>query len=413
MEGEGVKDYLRDIGRDVASSLGEELKGVAKEKATSFVKEQFGLGFQDELKAAGRDILSSVGDELKGAARDKATSMIKEQFGLGVVDNLKSAGRRLRGKPTDAEMRERLEGIAGTVGQPLAKTDPLKGVRSAGTKMLLKQLGMDGGAIARPCSVKLSDLRKAITAARRGNHIVGKATREQLIDIGEAHADMGGKHARAIGRYLKGNMTVPRLREMRGLIKGAYHRPVSELSMSEAIDYVYWTAKDLGWSWSQLDGIAPKRRQPRGCRVSKHPGRSRDAPARTKRAPSAYNLFVQQHMQDPANKVDEEGDPLSNKERFSNAVAAWRAGGTRRAAGTKAAATRRSKKDEAARRAAVKRDVMEERKAAKAAREKAGRERMVREYGPSVRKKIPRKAKSTAPKQYGKGAAYDSGSESD
>ena len=49
MEGEGVKDYLRDIGRDVASSLGEELKGVAKDKATSFVKEQFGLGFQDEL----------------------------------------------------------------------------------------------------------------------------------------------------------------------------------------------------------------------------------------------------------------------------------------------------------------------------------------------------------------------------
>ena len=44
MEGEGVKDYLRDIGRDVASSLGEALKGVAKEKATSFVKEQFGLG---------------------------------------------------------------------------------------------------------------------------------------------------------------------------------------------------------------------------------------------------------------------------------------------------------------------------------------------------------------------------------
>ena len=44
-------------------------------------------------------------------------------------------------------------------------------------------------------------------------------------------------------------MTVPRLREMRGLIKGAYHRPVSELSMSDA--------KDLGWSWSQLDNIAP------------------------------------------------------------------------------------------------------------------------------------------------------------
>ena len=65
MEGEGVKDYLRDIGRDVASSLGEELKGMAKDKATSFVKEQFGLGFQDELKAAGKEILGAVGDELR------------------------------------------------------------------------------------------------------------------------------------------------------------------------------------------------------------------------------------------------------------------------------------------------------------------------------------------------------------
>eukprot|EP01043_Picozoa_sp_COSAG02_P079895 COSAG02_NODE_18723_length_923_cov_0.671117_2_plen_225_part_01 len=225
MEGEGVKDYLRDIGRDVASSLGEELKGVAKDKATSFVKEQFGLGFQDELKATGRDILSSVGDELKGAAKDKATAMIKEQFGLGVVDDLKSAGRRLRGKPTDAEVQERLRGIAGALGQPLESVDPLKGARTAGTKMLFEQLGMDGGAIARPCSVKLSDLRKSITAARRANHIVGKATKEQLVDIGEAHADMGGKHARAIGRYLKGNLTVPRLPEMRGLTKGVYHRP--------------------------------------------------------------------------------------------------------------------------------------------------------------------------------------------
>ena len=43
--GEGVKDYLKDIGGEVASSLGEELKGVDKDKATAFVKEQFGLEF--------------------------------------------------------------------------------------------------------------------------------------------------------------------------------------------------------------------------------------------------------------------------------------------------------------------------------------------------------------------------------
>ena len=37
----------------MASSLGDELKGVAKQKATSFVKEQFGLGFKEELQSAG------------------------------------------------------------------------------------------------------------------------------------------------------------------------------------------------------------------------------------------------------------------------------------------------------------------------------------------------------------------------
>ena len=83
MLGHGLKDELREIGRDVASSLKDELKGVAKEKATAFVKEQFGLGFKDELKAAGRDILDEVGSQLKGAAKDKATELIREQLGLG------------------------------------------------------------------------------------------------------------------------------------------------------------------------------------------------------------------------------------------------------------------------------------------------------------------------------------------
>ena len=83
MLGAGIKDELREIGRDVAASIGSELKGVAKEKATSFVKEQFGLGFKEELQSAGRDILGSVGDDLKGAAKDHVTAMIKEQLGMG------------------------------------------------------------------------------------------------------------------------------------------------------------------------------------------------------------------------------------------------------------------------------------------------------------------------------------------
>eukprot|EP01046_Picozoa_sp_COSAG06_P033304 COSAG06_NODE_3392_length_5410_cov_5.742421_3_plen_191_part_00 len=188
---------------------------------------------------------------------------------------------------------------------------------------------------------------------------------------------------------------------MRGLIKGAYHRPVSELNMSEAIEYVFWTAKDLGWTWSQLDGIAPKRRQPKGCRVSRHPGRSRDVPSHKKRAPSAYNLHVKRYMEEHRGESDA-------RQLFKDAVAAWKAGGTRRSAGKKAAQTKRNKKEEAARRAAVKQDLFEERKAEKAAREKAGRDRIIAQHG---RMRIPRKAKAAAPTQYGKGAAYDSGSD--
>ena len=341
MEGEGLKDYLRDIGRDVASSLGEELKGVAKDKATSFVKEQFGLGFRDELKSAGREILSAVGSELKGAAKDKATAMIKEQLGLG----------------------------------------------------------MDGGAIAKPCSISVTQLRKAVTAARKANHITGKANREQLMEIGEGHADLGGSHAAAVVKYLERSpLTVPMLREMRGLIKGAFHRPVSELSMSGLQEYIYWTAKDLGWTWSQLDGIAPKRRQPRGCRGSAAPGRSRDVPARKKRAPSAYNLHVKRYMEEHRGESDV-------RQLFTDAVAAWKAGGTRRAAGRKAVQTRQYRKSERQRMAAVRADVAAERAAAAKVRSEENQARLRRE-APHLARGAPK-----IPRQRGRGAAYDSGSD--
>lgn len=339
MEGEGVKDYLRDIGRDVASSLGEELKGVAKEKATSFVKEQFGLGFKDELKSTGREILSAVGSELKGAAKEKATSMIKEQLGLG----------------------------------------------------------MDGGAITRPCSISVTQLRKAVTAARRANHITGKANREQLMAIGEGHADLGGRHAAAVVKYLERSpLTVPMLREMRGLIKGAFHRPVSELSMSDLQEYIYWTAKDLGWSWSQLDGIAPKKRQPRGCRGSAAPGRSRDVPMRKKRAPSKYNMFIKKYI------AEHRGDSDDVRELFTDATAAWNRGAGRRDGARRGATTRAYKRATPAR----ERERVERKK--QTAREVYAEQGLDPVVARRRSMRIPKK-----PKQDGRGAAYDSGSDSE
>jgi hypothetical protein len=338
MQSSGVKDYLKDVGRDVAGSLGDELKGVAKEKAVNFVKEQFGLGFKDELKSAGKDILGAVGDELKGAAKEKANEYIKEQLGLG----------------------------------------------------------MDGGAIAKPCSIPVAKLRKAVTAARKSNHITGKANREQLMTIGEGHADLGGNHADAVAKYLERSpLTVPMLREMRGLIKGGFHRPVSELSMSDLQEYIYWTAKDLGWSWSQLDGIAPKRRQPRGCRGTAAPGRTRDVPVRKKRAPSKYNLFIKKYI------AEHRGDSDDIRELFTDATAAWNRGADRRDGARRGAATRAYKRATPAR----ERKRIEQKK--QTAREIYAEQGSNPKVAAIRRMKIPKRS------QAGRGAAYDSGSESD
>eukprot|EP01046_Picozoa_sp_COSAG06_P092298 COSAG06_NODE_38534_length_422_cov_1.095975_2_plen_57_part_01 len=46
------------------------------------------------------------------------------------------------------------------------------------------------GSIPRPCSLTVGDLRKAVTRARKRNHITGPANREQMMLVGEAHADI-------------------------------------------------------------------------------------------------------------------------------------------------------------------------------------------------------------------------------
>ena len=136
-----------------------------------------------------------------------------------------------------------------------------------------------GSGITRPCSISVAHLRKAVTATRRANHIVGPANREQLMHIGEQHADMDGKQADRIRTaYMEQSpILVSDLRDMRAEVKSYFHPPVSKMNMAELERYVFWTAKDLDWPWSGLAGLTPKKRQPRGCRGSAAPGgRSRE-----------------------------------------------------------------------------------------------------------------------------------------
>ena len=201
---------------------------------------------------------------------------------------------------------------------------------------------MRGGGITRPCSISVAQLRKAVTATRRANHVVGPANREQLMHLGEMHADMDGQQAARIRTaYMERSpILISDLRDMRGEVKSYFHAPVSQMNMQALIDYVYWTAKDLDWTWSQLDGATAKRRQPRGCRGSAAPGgRSRDAPVRQKRKPSAYNMFIKEYF---AQNYEADDDV---REIFTEAVGAWKARAGRRAGAAKARDTRRYRAD--------------------------------------------------------------------
>ena len=61
-----------------------------------------------------------------------------------------------------------------------------------------------------------SELRKAVTRARKRNHITGPANREQMMIVGEAHAEIDDPRAkRIVTDYLEQSpITVPDLRDM-------------------------------------------------------------------------------------------------------------------------------------------------------------------------------------------------------
>jgi hypothetical protein len=369
MEGEGgLGEWLKQTGREVARAAGNELKSVAKDKAASYARQLIGEGLKEVLG----DAAGAVGKAAVGEAKKQALSQAQSLLGFGIQDVLGDA--------------------AGAVGQAAIDEAKKQGKHHA-KSLISKYFGGDG--ITRPCAIKLGDLRKAVTAARRANHVTGPASKDQLLRLGATHTRIPGKHAERIrkGYILQKGVSVADLREMRSFIKSAYHIPVSRMSAEELRRYVYLTAKYLRWSWTQLDGLTAKSRQPRGCRGSSAPGRTAEAPAygsdRKKRKLSAYNKFVKKHMADhPDGTV---------QERFSDAVKAWKSSTGRRSAAQRGAQTRQFRQGERARMAQVRRDVIEEKRATAKEKQRASRIAHETEHGtskiPKKRERLPRAAK--------------------
>ena len=336
MEGDGLSDWLKQTGREVARAAGSELKAVAKDRAAQYARSLIGEGLKEALGDAAGAVGKAAVDEANRQGKHGAKALISKYFG--------------------------------------------------------------GEGIGRPCSYTIGDLRKAVTAARRANHITGPANKERLMEIGEQHADIPGKGGDRIRKaYMEqgsARRTVSDLRDMRQEIKSMFHPPVSRMDKNALIRYVYMTAKHLGWKWAQLEGLAPSRRQPKGCRSSKAPGRLEEPPATKKRAPSEYNKFIQRHMaSNPGGTV---------QERFSDAVNAWKNSAGRRSAASKGAQTRAYRRSERARMAQARREVIEEKRADASVRNRQSREAHEAKHGSS---KIPKKR--VQPSRAAKGSGWD------
>jgi hypothetical protein len=57
-----------------------------------------------------------------------------------------------------------------------------------------------------PCRLTVGELRKLVTKARKQNHLTGPATKEQLLTLFEAHADMD----ESVAQVLEGKQPIYR-----------------------------------------------------------------------------------------------------------------------------------------------------------------------------------------------------------
>ena len=220
--------------------------------------------------------------------------------------------------------------------------------------------------------------------------------------VGEQHAEIDDPKAeRIIKAYLEQTpITVPDLRDMRSEIKAYFHPRASAMKMNDIVTYVYWTTKDLGWTWSELDGLSPKMRQPRGCRKSQPPGKKRVPPDTAlgiakKRKPSQYNLFIKSYI------AKHRGDSDDAKEVFKAATVAWGKSKGRRDGAKRGAATRAHKR------------AAPERKRARIERSKQTAREIYDEQGQDPAVALRRSIRVPKKRPSGGGMMSDSGSDSD
>jgi hypothetical protein len=122
----------------------------------------------------------------------------------------------------------------------------------------------------RVCAYTLSTLRKIITAKRRqvaglsvndylGMHAHRILKPDKQHQIPEFHQHLKKKPS-------QGGMTMKKKRKFVSIIKSKLHPPVGKLDRKRAVEYIYGTAREMGWDWESFFENAPERKRvPKGC----------------------------------------------------------------------------------------------------------------------------------------------------
>lgn len=314
-----LTDWLRSTGKDIAKAAGKHIaeRGLAyaKDALGAGVRaelegkagEQSGDGVEDWLKDTGREVARAVGSHLKSMAKDKAVALAKQHLGAGIADEM--SGGLSRG-----------EGVASSAGASALKAvgkAALAAGKDAGEKQLQglakKYFGGAGTPeqAVRVCAYTLSTLRKIITQKRR--HVAGLSPNDYL-SMHAHRLTSGGEEEIARFREMlakrpaQGGAKMTDKRRMIRGVKAKLHPPVTKLSRARAVEYIFGTAREMGWDWEPLFEQAPERKRvPKGCYKMRGPGPGLAQPKDTglkvagpKRKPSAYNDYMRATLADPS-----------------------------------------------------------------------------------------------------------------
>lgn len=171
------------------------------------------------------------------------------------------------------------------------------------------------------CAYRATDLRKAITKKRREMKIVGSHGRGQLRELLVQHGGL----AEAEG-------DTDTLRQRWAAVRKDVHRPVTRMSVTQAVQYMYrMAAEPFNWNWGTvLTQQGQKQRVSKRCRrapgigeVSEAPAGALPKPRNDLDVPRPLSTY-QQHMSNTMRRLKTSQPDMSHKERFAEAVRLWR-----------------------------------------------------------------------------------------